>query len=176
MPIAQEHAFREKPTKSLILYPSEPFTIAHFNVRHPVCEPQSIWCKLLVLSWLYTTSVIKLSFYSIFRLCPHRRPIEYCVTCPRTDTRQNPRQTENQIHHYEPSYQRNQYESTYERPSSTFQTSRNEELYRNLQERREREQFWLKMLLFFLFCICAFFYFLNWASTQGYNQYRNKRW
>ena len=33
MPIAPEHAFKEKSTK---FYPSEPFTIAHFNVRHPV--------------------------------------------------------------------------------------------------------------------------------------------
>ena len=62
------------------------------------------------------------------------------MTCPRTDTRQNPRQPEEQIHHYESSYQRNHYESTYERTSSTFQTSRNEELNPNLQERREREQ------------------------------------
>ena len=36
MPIAPKHAFKEKPTQLLIFYPSEPFTIAHFNVRHPV--------------------------------------------------------------------------------------------------------------------------------------------
>ena len=146
-----------------------------------------VWCSLLhffhvigkvsnlnmwTAKYLVQASCTKLTlyighktFYSIFRFCPHQRPREFCVTCPRTDTRQNPRQTENQIDHYESSYQRNHYQSTYERTSSTFQTSRNEELYRNLQD--------LLKLFFLLSCICVSF--LIWASTQGY-QNSNKRW
>ena len=109
------------------------------------------------------------TFYSIFRHCHHQRPIEHCVTC--AESRQNARQPENRIHHYESSYQRNHYEYTYERTSSTFQTSHNDELYRNLQERRQREQ--NMNILFFLLCICAF---LIWVSTQGYDRNRNKNW
>ena len=91
------------------------------------------------------------------------------MTC--AESRQNARQTENQIHHYESSYQRNHYESTYERTSTTSRTSRNDELYfRNLLERRQREQ--NMNILFSLLCICAF---LIWAITQGY-QNRNKKW
>ena len=77
------------------------------------------------------------------------------MTC--AESRQNARQTENRIHHYESSYQQNHYESTYERTSSTFQTPRNEEPNPNLQERREREQ--IRTFV----CICAFFLFLIWA-------------
>ena len=40
MPIAPEHAFKEKSAKLLILQPSEPFTFGHFNVRHPVGASQ----------------------------------------------------------------------------------------------------------------------------------------
>ena len=44
MPIAAEHAFKEKSAKLLILlpgptgyfYPSETFTFGHFNVKDPV--------------------------------------------------------------------------------------------------------------------------------------------
>ena len=33
---AAEHAFKEKSAKLLILLPSEPFILGHFNVRYPV--------------------------------------------------------------------------------------------------------------------------------------------
>ena len=38
MPIAAEHAFKEKKQNYWSFYPSEPFKNGHFNVRYPVKE------------------------------------------------------------------------------------------------------------------------------------------